>query len=229
MRLIIFDTETGGLDARQNPILTLAMVPLDIFPSESSMTYTVGEGKLWAIDDPGSHEYGTIVEMQALAVNGIDLEQHRATAQAPREVCEEIDAWFAGLGFGLSRWVELGGHNQAFDMPFLERLWKLGTGRPMNRRFSSQHRCTWALAQFMKDVGAFDMRTRGGPLNLKLVTLCAWMKIDLPPSAAHNALNDATATAHLMATLLSRLRSDVVAGKDAVVEREEQRALDENQ
>ncbi|MDD4169775.1 MAG: helicase C-terminal domain-containing protein [Desulfotomaculaceae bacterium] len=81
----------------------------------------------------------------------------------------------------------IAGHNVDFDLGFLAAA----RGRP----FHNPSYDTLELARIVAP----------GSSNYRLSTLCRYLKID--PGAGHRALDDAVATAHLLAVLINKLRA----------------------
>ncbi|WP_420594839.1 exonuclease domain-containing protein [Deinococcus sp.] len=170
--IIFLDVETGGRDPARHPLLTVGLVTLT----------EAGE-----ITDPlhllvKHPEY--CVEPGALEVTGIDLLAHDKAAQPSSEVAQQIRAYAAGVGR-----VMLGGHNFEFDLRFLRFLLP-----DLRRVFRSGHVDTKLSAQFLIHAGLLP-HTVGTPLT----QLAEHFGIEY---SAHNALEDATATAKVYVELL---------------------------
>lgn len=195
-KLVIFDTETGGLEAGKHALLTLAMV---VWEDDG------GEGKLGPTLDLKVWD-GRQVEAAALRVNGIDLERHRSAALSPQAAVRTVDRFLeaAGMVSG-GPWVELGGHNSPFDVPFLRELWNQAPGcaRPFGKRFSFVPRCTWAQALWLRDAGALPAQGSPELPDLKLGSLCRYFGI--PLEGAHSALADTVAAARLYGKFNAKL------------------------
>ena len=98
MREIIFDTETTGLDSREDRIIEIGGIELnDHFPTGRTLHLYI---------HPGDRK----IHPDALAVHGIS-EEFLADKPKFAEVAEEIIAFFAG-----AKWIA---HNASFDMGFI--------------------------------------------------------------------------------------------------------------
>ena len=98
-RLLILDTETGGLDPTQHALLSLAAV--DSADGEA-FTALIRPSPEW-ICDP-----------QALAKNGLTLDFLEKNGRPEREVLQDFALWI-----GERRWHIIAGCNVAFDLLFL--------------------------------------------------------------------------------------------------------------
>ena len=105
-RLLFIDTETGGLDPGRYSLLSVAMV---VWEHEKLI-----DAKEWLINDGN-----LIVTEGALAVNKIDVQEHRQTAMKPSKVIEEIFQYIEKY-FPLENKIVLAGHNVHFDVSFLK-------------------------------------------------------------------------------------------------------------
>lgn len=108
---VVIDTETGGLNPNRHPIFALGLVVLD--------TRT---GPLCGLEVPVRDLAPP--DPQAVAITGIDLEAHLATAMPPDEAVRTLETFLAPH-FDLRRPVTIAGHNVAFDIAFLKRLYRL--------------------------------------------------------------------------------------------------------
>ncbi|WP_415789506.1 3'-5' exonuclease [Deinococcus saxicola] len=170
--IIFLDVETGGRDPARHPLLTVGAVTL---------------GEDGQISRPihllvGHPEY--CVEPGALEVTGIDLLAHDRAARPPQEVAAALRDYAAGVGR-----VMLGGHNFGFDLRFLRPLLP-----DLRKVFRSGYVDTKLTAQFLIHAGVLP-RGIGTPLS----QLTEHFGIEY---TAHNALEDATATAKVYVELL---------------------------
>lgn len=106
MREIIFDTETTGLDSREDRIIEIGGIELDNhFPTGRTLHLYI---------NPGDRK----VHPDALAVHGI-TDEFLSDKPAFAEVAEQILAFFDG-----AKWIA---HNATFDMGFINaELGRLG-------------------------------------------------------------------------------------------------------
>ncbi len=181
--IIFLDVETGGRDPARHPLLTVGAVTLGEDGQISRPIHLL-------VKHP---EY--CVEPGALEVTGIDILEHDRTAQPPEAVAEALREYAAGVGR-----VMLGCHNFNFDLRFLRSLLP-----DIRKVFRSGHVDTKLTAQFLIHAGVLPHQI-GTPLS----QLTEYFGIQY---TAHNALEDATATAKVYVELL-RL---VGAGNEAPV------------
>lgn len=106
MREIIFDTETTGLDSREDRIIEIGGIELDNhFPTGRTLHLYI---------NPGDRK----VHPEALAVHGI-TDEFLSDKPAFAEVAEQILTFFEG-----AKWIA---HNATFDMGFINaELGRLG-------------------------------------------------------------------------------------------------------
>src|SRR5690349_1317310 len=114
-KLLVIDTETGGIDPDRHSLLSLAAAvwadgclegEIEIFVAEPDITVTA----------------------RALEINRIDLVEHARKAVAPAEALAHLlgfvaDHFQSDLAAGEQ--VVLVGHNVGFDIGFLRRLCRL--------------------------------------------------------------------------------------------------------
>lgn len=190
--LLVFDTETGGFDASRNAILSVGFV----LWRDGKL---VSELELLVRDETGVAEY------QALLVNHIDLAQHNQVALEPEAAVRRFGEWLREQGVGSER-IELVGHNIAFDVPFLQRLWRLaGEDMAYRWRFHHLRRCTMVMATVMRDAGLLPVP------DVQLSTVARHFGLQ-PEGELHSALTDARLTARLYTALLEVLNPGVFDG-----------------
>jgi DNA polymerase-3 subunit epsilon len=106
MRVLIFDTETGGLDPRKHSVLSVGVVIGDLDTGEILETYEA-YNRLDSIDDyvvnPGSIEVHGITPAEAFA-NGVPT--------------QEIQERFADL-YTKYNITHIGGHNVPYDIEMM--------------------------------------------------------------------------------------------------------------
>ena len=129
------------------------------------------------------------VRAEAMAVTGIDLVAHHAEAQPPEVVAQAIRNYAAEVGR-----VMLGGHNFAFDLGFMRQLMP-DLYTVFRRGFTD----TKLSAQFLIHAGLLP-RSVGTPLD----QLTKHFGIEY---SAHDALEDAQATAKVYVKLMELARS----------------------
>jgi DNA polymerase-3 subunit epsilon len=186
-RLLLIDTETGGLDASRHSILSLAALVLNYDGQIIDEMYTlINEGEL------------LVTEQSALKVNGLTVERVREEGVTP--------LYAVGMLFEMLKThdmiegVTIVAHNAKFDFEFLKRLFRVAgiNESVFNLWFTHRTICTQAGAGLLVQAGVVKAD------STSLDSLCAAAKITIDRSNGHNALLDATATAHLFQWLLRR-------------------------
>jgi DNA polymerase III epsilon subunit-like protein len=183
-KILVVDTETGGLDPERESIFSLGAVvwqdgsiadELLINIREAPMVYTVG----------------------ALKVNGID--PMTWVGDDPLTATQKLKAFLLKNGF--FKVAPMAGHNIAsFDWGFIKRLYRLA-GEDVNKTLSYKMLDTMTLAAALDTVGRLPgLRSRG------LDGLCQRFGITIRTGSVHNALEDARATAKLLTRLLDMVR-----------------------
>ena len=184
MRIVVIDTETGGLDPARCSLLSIAAVLL----ADGGIV----DGREWLVREPDAYLH---VEAEALAVNHINLEEHLERAQPPAEVAAELAAFIPRDFRPYKGRALLAGHNVGFDYGFLTRLARLaGDPRYADRHFHHRNLDTASIMHFLHLRGELPANPGG------LGRACRYFKIE--HTGAHTALGDATATAKLLARLL---------------------------
>jgi DNA polymerase III epsilon subunit-like protein len=131
------------------------------------------------------------VTPEAMAVNKIDLVEHRKNGQ---DIYDTINAWetFLHKNFG-TRKIELCGHNVQFDIGFLRRLYRLSSRESyFDKRFSYRSLDTIGLAFGLKIAGKLPLS------KLNLASLWSYYQINVSQEKAHNCLADALVTAEVL-------------------------------
>lgn len=181
MRWLVIDTETGGLDPDRHPIFTVGLVVLD-----------TQEGPICGLEvpvlDPAEPD------PDALAVNGVDPDTHRATALPPSKAMRTVEQ-FVAPHFDPHRPITVAGHNVAFDVAFLRRLFRLAGGEPairISHRTVDLH-SAWAVLA----AAGLAPATASGSLQ----SIARALGI-VPEQPTHSALADALTTAHCLHALV---------------------------
>ncbi len=173
--LIFVDTETGGTDPGRHSLLTVGLITLD------TKTGEVTRPELIRVRDSPYR-----VEAAALKVNGIELTVHHEHAREKEVAASELRAY---LQFKRKKRVMLGGHNVQFDVRFLMTLLpdyhELMLGGVAD---------TKVAAQFLIHKGTLPKT-----LDTSLGSLAAHFGVEFQ---AHDALEDARATARVYAAML---------------------------
>jgi DNA polymerase III subunit epsilon len=191
-KLVVIDTETGGLDAHDSSILTLGAVVLTLPGGEMSEPFHMYV-----------QEEKVVASQEALRVNGITMEEI-GHGMSPSFVTTAFEDWLHNQGvFGRQT---LAGHNIAgFDMSFIKRLYQqAGKKLPFDYHVFD----TMSLAVALRFAGKLDVT------KVSLDNLCAHFGIKIREQDAtgrHNSAEDAVATAKLIVKLLDLLNTPVAA------------------
>lgn len=187
-KLVVVDTETGGLDSNVHSILTLGAALLDDGEVKAQFHAHI-------LEDP------FVATPEALRVNGLTEAEIRDHGMTPGYAVTAFEEWLREnevIGK-----ATLAGHNIAgFDMGFLRRLYRLA-----GRRWPFDYHCldTMSVALFLKHMGILTVP------NVKLDTLCHHYGIEIRKlGSAHNAAEDAAATAKLLTALKKEIVLEIV-------------------
>jgi DNA polymerase-3 subunit epsilon len=184
-KLLVIDTETGGIDPDRHSLLSLAAAvwadgrlegEIEIFVAEPDITVTA----------------------RALEINRISLVEHARTAVPPAEALSQLldfvaDHFAAELAVGDQ--VVLVGHNVGFDIGFLRRLCRLA-GAPFPALFSHRSLDTASVLRFLSLAGIVPPSAVASTEAFGFLGLC------VPEELRHTALGDARATAELLTRLV---------------------------
>ncbi|MBN8607634.1 MAG: 3'-5' exonuclease [Caulobacterales bacterium] len=186
VRLLVVDTETGGIDPETHSILSFAGVVWNDGEIEAELDLKVVEPLL-------------AVTVQAMQINRISLVDHAVGAVTPQEGAKKL-ATFLRKHFGAElkagSKVALAGHNVGFDIGFLKRLCRLG-GVSFNELFSHRSLDTSSILRFMGLAGRAPLQGAG------LEEALQHFQIVIPEPLRHTALGDARGTAELLNKLIS--------------------------
>jgi len=184
-KLLVVDTETGGLDPIRCSLLTLGAVLWE-------------DGRMVAEAEWSVRESHLEIEPDSLKEHQVDLRFVAAQGQPPKEVAQAL-LDFAAPHFPGEK-ISLAGHNISFDAAFLRRLFRLG-GLDYERSFSHRLIDTSSILGALGIAGRIPIRSRG------LSEAIAHFRIPLDESKRHTALEDARLTARLLTHLIDILRT----------------------
>lgn len=178
-RLLVLDTETGGLNPETDALLSVGLVDWQ-------------DGRVLRQQEILVDAAGLNCDPKALAVNKIDLDLHHAYSVSRAEAAEQIRTFCQPMG---RPW--LAGHNVQFDIGFVRRLF---TPEQLRATFSHRVLDTMQVLAYLGHSGKI-------PDGIgKLDQALAHFDITMPASQRHTALADALATAALYSSLLGVLR-----------------------
>jgi DNA polymerase-3 subunit epsilon len=188
-RLLVFDTETGGIDPDAHSLLDLGATVWEDGITTADFQVFVAEPCLRVTAD-------------AMAINEINLETHRERAVPPAEALARLHAFVttqfkSELAAGEK--VVLVGHNVAFDIGFLKRLYRDCAG-DFEALYSHRAMDTAGIIRFLGLAGMLSLPGAG------LEGALSYFNIQVPPKDRHTALGDAKATAILLNRLLETVR-----------------------
>jgi DNA polymerase III epsilon subunit-like protein len=183
--IIFFDTETGGLDPKVNPILTLGMITLD---KDGVLKYP----KYIKIIPPTD----SVISEEALKKNGLNLADHVNDPEAvpasevPAIFNREYDRIAELTGTKRPR---LGGHNVRFDINMIKEQF---FGGVWPRKMPLEGHCidTMAIVACLMVKGIPGLTKHG------LDDVLPLFGIETPQ--AHNAFHDAVSSAKLFKALM---------------------------
>lgn len=129
IRLIVIDTETGGLYPDKHCIIEMAAAHMFIHPDEQLITTGTSTPMFHSLVLPDRP-----VEPQAAAINGYNEESWR-NARRMKDVGREFVEWLHGIKHDDLIWA--GSNVVGFDLPFLRSdLARSGLGLPGKPKFS---------------------------------------------------------------------------------------------
>ena len=184
-KLLVIDTETGGIDPERHSILSLAGIVWENGVARGEIEILVAEPEL-------------SVTARALEINRIDLVAHSRRAVAPQAASELLGAFVkshfeeqiaAGDG------VVLAGHNVNFDLSFLKRLYRVA-GLDFPGFFSHRVVDTASILRLLAIAG------RVPPTAVASSEAFAHLGVAVSADERHTALGDARATALLLTRLV---------------------------
>ena len=175
--IFVLDTETGGLDPLTHSILSVGIVNAD---GTKQLEFYVKEPDI-------------VTNARSMKVNRIDLDLVQAEGLTPTEACERLDAFVEEIGGAQN--LMMVGHNIAFDIAFLRRLYHLA-GRMVPDVFAHRTVDTHTLMFALVAQGKLPSHIRGSD------SAFAHFKVSPPADLRHTALGDAVATRELVIKLI---------------------------
>lgn len=187
-KLLVIDTETGGLDPDKYSILTLGAVVWHDDPSIKRETFEVEIAEVPIVAEPG-----------ALAVNGIDVTRLSREGKNPL-VAVSMFHNFVKRHFPEDGQIALAGHNVDFDVRFVKRLFRLaGCESTYTKTFSHRVLDTAGIGRFLVLARRLKLESSSSDA---LFTF-----FGIQPEKRHSALGDAWATANLLDCLIEVAKS----------------------
>lgn len=189
-RMVVIDTETGGLNPSVNPIVSLAAVVVDKnFVPLDTLQMLINEGQQ------------AIVAEEAMRIHRISRQDIAVAGVKPPEVIKRFHSWlleyFPLLG---EERIVLAGHNVYFDRGFLMRLYGLA-GADFDKFFSRRMIDSAAVYGFLSLVGLVP------ETDLSSDSIFANLGILPAQRSLHAALSDALLTTASLRIMLQMLMS----------------------
>lgn len=179
-KVLVIDTETGGISAERNSILSIGACVWHDGAIEKEWTTLIDEGDIQVDQDV------VPPAKKAFEVNNLSLELIERDGRNPYETVTVLEEMLAQCD--MRKDVQIVAHNAAFDFAFLERLYRLA-GKDVRDRFSRRLLCTQTGALMLQEAGLVNLP--GGSSSLE--NLCKLWSI--PLIKHHDALTDARACA----------------------------------
>ena len=202
-KVLVFDTETGGLDSNEHDVLTLGFVAADIVSGKI-------HDKLYI---EVSHDTYRVTG-KALQVNGIDLVKHHKKALTEKDAVGQI-VDFIKKNFKGNIPVTPAGQNLPFDEGFVKKLFEKA-GAKYNDFIHYSYLDTMPVLRFLAKLGVIPdsaCRLQGAKKHFD---------VKQKRGSSHNAIGDAEATVAIFAKLAELVNPSEDKAKDDVEETEEE-------
>lgn len=177
--MIVVDTETSGLDPAKHSILSIGAVDFD---NPENCFY--GECRL---------REGTLVEENALRINGFNLEQIENSTKSCEELLKEFLEWSRKINDRT-----IAGHNVQFDISFLSESFRFYN---LDWIFGHRHVDLHSVFYFYMLKNKLNIPFRSNRSNIDLDFIIDYLKLKKGDSF-HNALEDARLTCQAFSILL---------------------------
>lgn len=200
MKIVAFDSETGGLDPNEHDLLTAYFAILD------DALNVVDELYLKLKPDDGR---APAVTEEAMKVNGIDLNAHMADPETlPYSEAKKVLALFLAkhLVEKKKKTLVAAGHNISFDISFIQKY--VLPKKTWDQLFTHRYLDTMPVAVFLKFVKWWPE---------EIGTLTSIVKhLNLPMRNAHNAKDDTLMFVDVLKAIFSifKDKKSEVAGID---------------
>jgi CRISPR-associated protein Cas2 len=184
-KLCVIDTETGGLDPLHNAIISLAAVVLEEGKPVAQLSILIA--------DPS----GTFEE-QALKVNGFKKDEVLAQGVTPARAVALLTEFYQKNKMPAR--ITLVGHNVAFDIGFLRRLYTLAGVKGFDKLYNYGGLCTKSCALLLEQAG------RATFASSSLANVCKGLGVPLGRETKHDAMEDALACAAVLEKMIGLLK-----------------------
>ncbi len=194
MKLLIIDTETGGLDPQLHSILSLgAVIWEDGFIHPDVFEVYIKEPVLHLTEG-------------AMKVNKITLEKIFSEGLTPSDAILKFIEFVSK--HDLKQNISLGGQNISFDIGFTKRLWlQYDFSRPgkpafipYEQMFSHRTIDILSITRFLMLAGRIKSESAG------LDSICKYFDIPYTKDERHTALGDALLTAKVLTRLMEMVK-----------------------
>lgn len=192
-KLIVVDTETAGLDPNEHSIISFAAVIYQDGGISGHFQSLIQENPIHLNFRPESLPPDMVIHPST----GIQL-RDLVDAPSPWVVVQEFKNWL--LKNEIYGQQILCSHNVTFDSGFLRRLWNLA-GEDYEKQWSHRMLCTQTAALLLEQAGR--IRLPGGSASLDSVAAVFGLERS---SNLHNALEDATLAARVLAKMVDKLK-----------------------
>ena len=180
MKLLVTDTETGGLDPKKEDVLTLGFAVWENNEILDKIEFKVSK-----------EEYR--VKESALIVNKLDLEELKKTGKTEKQIIKELTT-FIKKNFGKEKPM-LCGHNVNFDVGFIKALFERNFF-DFESLFGYRILDTMSIMTFLFLQGKTE--TRLGRLDDAIL----YFNLDIPKEERHTALGDVLVTIKVLEKML---------------------------
>lgn len=188
-KLLVIDTETGGLDPATHSILSVGAIVWEDGKLGDSFEVYVLEPKLQ-------------IDNKAMEVNRISLPWLHQHGLNPVDAVKQF-VGFIGRNFNeyhdTRDKIPIVGHNVNFDIGFLKRLFSLA-GQDYDEVFSHRVLDTAGILGFLTLAGKISISGAGSTAAFD------YFHIDINSSERHTALADARATGQLLTKLVELVK-----------------------
>ena len=186
----VIDVETGGLDPQRHALLSLGVAVLD-----------TAIGEIAALELTVNDPHGDVME-EAIRKNRLDPAEVRRTGLSPEEAVRRLeDFLLPHLPTGQK--AILAGHNVAFDIAFLRRLYRLASAEDdFTARYSHRAVDLHSAYMLLAEAGLVPCLA-----SASLDAIALSLGVPQDPDRRHTALGDALTTARCLWELLERARS----------------------
>jgi DNA polymerase III epsilon subunit-like protein len=187
VKILVVDTETGGLDPNVQSILSVGACVWNDGAIEDTLNIWVAEPEIVA--DP-----------KALSVNGIDLEWLKLNGVGPGEAVATLENFLRKNNMLTTRPITVAGHNVQFDVGFMKRLYRLA-GKDYTKTYSHRTICTQILAYALVIAERLPLSSVSGD-KVFAHFRCSPVRSD----GKHEAVGDAIAAGKALAGMIDMLK-----------------------